>query len=369
MHRMKSEHAFFTPIINTVNNCHIDRSIDPLYSEEQQHVSVTSMDKITENETIEKNENEFDAAFKSVMHRTDILARLVRDWIPELKDKDLDYIKGCLSPDGMEYITGRETELRNSHMGMVNADCIFDIRFPSEEDRVGLILGVEGQGRSNPGYPITNRAMVYASYLLSDQKDKVFRKQEYGKVKKVYAVWIMLHPNADYRNKIIRYKMKGVCEWPSDTGIKIPEMDLVDILFVNLGSPDSEVPNDMLGILNTIFTDELGKKERENRIADAFKIRIDNELSESLERIRMSMGSDLREAIIEDRVEEAIQKRLEAGEFYTAEQMAEQKELLIESHAETVRKLINKGMPIDESLQMIPSDIREEVEKRITDSN
>ena len=83
----------------------------------------------------------------------------------------------------------------------------------------------------------------------------------------------------------------------------------------------------------------------------------------------MSMGSDLREAIIEDRVEEAIQKRLEAGEFYTAEQMAEQKELLIESHAETVRKLINKGMPIDESLQMIPSDIREEVEKRITDSN
>ena len=83
----------------------------------------------------------------------------------------------------------------------------------------------------------------------------------------------------------------------------------------------------------------------------------------------MSMGSDLREAIIEDRVEEAIQKRLEAGEFYTAEQMSKQKELLIESHAETVRKLISKGMSIDESLQMIPSDIREEVEKRITDSN
>ena len=86
----------------------------------------------------------------------------------------------------------------------------------------------------------------------------------------------------------------------------------------------------------------------------------------------MSMGSDLREAIIEDRVEEAIQKRLEAGEFYTAEQvaeqmaeqMSEQKELLIESFVEVVRKLINNGMPIDESLQMIPSDIREEIRTR-----
>lgn len=233
---------------------------------------------------------------------------------------------------------------------------------------MGLILGVEGQGRSNPGYPITNRAMVYASYLLSDQKDKDFRKQEYGKVKKVYAVWIMLHPSADYRNKIIRYKMKGVCEWPSDTGIKIPEMDLVDILFVNLGSPDSEVPNDMLGILNTIFTDELGKKERENRIADAFKIRIDNELSESLERIRMSMGSDLREAIIEDRVEERIQKMLESGELYTAEQMAEQmsklKEVLIESNVEIVKRMIADGWSLDKSIQMIPSDIREKVRSR-----
>jgi len=320
------------------------------------------MDKNTEHDTIDKNENEFDAAFKSVMHRTDILARLVKDWIPEFKDKDLDYIKGCLSPDGMEYIAGRETELRNSHMGMVNADCIFDIRFPSEEDRVGLILGVEGQGRSNPGYPITNRAMVYASYLLSDQKDKDFRKQEYGKVKKVYAVWIMLHPNADYKNKIIRYKMKGTCEWPSNTGIIIPEMNLVDILFVNIGSPDSEVPNDMLGILNTIFTDELGKKERENRIADAFKIRIDNELSESLERIRMSMGSDLREAIIEDRMEEAIQKRIEAGEFYTAEQKRKEQ---IENNIEIVKKMMDDGIALDKSLQYIPEEYQGEVRKRI----
>ena len=79
----------------------------------------------------------------------------------------------------------------------------------------------------------------------------------------------------------------------------------------------------------------------------------------------MSMGSDLREAIIEDRVEEAIQKRLEAGEFYTAEQMSKQKELLIESHVKTVKKMMNDGIALDKSLQYIPEEYQDEVRKRI----
>ncbi len=78
----------------------------------------------------------------------------------------------------------------------------------------------------------------------------------------------------------------------------------------------------------------------------------------------MSMGSDLREAIIEDRVEERIQKMLESGELYTAEQMAEQKELLIESNVEVVKRMIADGWSLDKSIQMIPSDIREKVRSR-----
>ncbi len=83
----------------------------------------------------------------------------------------------------------------------------------------------------------------------------------------------------------------------------------------------------------------------------------------------MSMGSDLREAIIEDRVEERIQKMLESGELYTAEQMAEQmskqkEELLIESNVEVVKRMIADGWSLDKSIQMIPSDIREKVRSR-----
>ena len=79
----------------------------------------------------------------------------------------------------------------------------------------------------------------------------------------------------------------------------------------------------------------------------------------------MSMGSDLREAIIEDRVEEKIQKMLESGELYTAEQMSKQKEeLLIESNVEVVKRMIADGWSLDKSIQMIPSDIREKVRSR-----
>ncbi len=75
----------------------------------------------------------------------------------------------------------------------------------------------------------------------------------------------------------------------------------------------------------------------------------------------MSMGSDLREAIIEDRVEEKIQKMLESGELYTAEQKRKEQ---IENDIEIVKKMIADGWTLDKSIQMIPSNIREEVRAR-----
>ncbi len=75
----------------------------------------------------------------------------------------------------------------------------------------------------------------------------------------------------------------------------------------------------------------------------------------------MSMGSDLREAIIEDRVEERIQKMLESGELYTAEQKRKEQ---IENDIEIVKRMIADGWTLDKSIQMIPSNIREEVRAR-----
>jgi len=75
----------------------------------------------------------------------------------------------------------------------------------------------------------------------------------------------------------------------------------------------------------------------------------------------MSMGSDLREAIIEDRVEERIQKMLESGELYTAEQKRKEQ---IENDIEIVKRMIADGWTLDKSIQMIPSNIREEVRSR-----
>jgi len=339
------------------------------------------MDMITE-----KNEDEFDAAFKSIMHRTDILSKLVQGLIPEMEGKDLDYVKRCLSPDGMERIPGRDTELRNDRMGLVKADCIFDIIFPQDEGRVGLILGVEGQGKSNPGYPITNRAMVYSSYLLSDQKDKDFKGSDYEKVKKVYAVWIMLHPKTEYRNRILRYRMKGACEWPPEPDFTVPDMDLTEIIFVNLGKPDSELSNDMLGMLNTIFTQGLNRQEREMRLRVNYKISIDDELSDELERINMSMGSELREAIMEDMREEAYEKLYEEAREKAYEEAREQiyeeayekayeearEQIRREGREKTVQfmiKLLCNTNSSDESVESIlkdvDPDIAEEVKRRL----
>ena len=328
------------------------------------------MDEITETQKENRNEDGFDLAFKTLMHRTDILSKLVVEWIPELKGKEDDYVRRCLSPDGTNIVRGRETELRNVHNGMVNADCIFDITFPSDEGRIGLILGIEGQSKGNPGYPIVNRAMTYASFMLSDQIGKDYRNQRYGDAKKVYAVWIMLHPKAEFRNKVFRYKMQGVCEWPLNCQVELPAIDLMDLIFVNIGDSGSEAPNDMLGILNTIFTTDLRRQERDELLRETYKLALDDELSRDLETIRMSMGSELREVLAEEWKQEFMEKAeqeltervkqewLQSGEITTREQ-------IIESLVNIIRINQAKGLSLDVCMGFVPSEYTDEVLERL----
>ncbi len=86
----------------------------------------------------------------------------------------------------------------------------------------------------------------------------------------------------------------------------------------------------------------------------------------------MSMGSDLRDAILEDKIEEIIQKKLHNRGLYTSEQitnevarqMAEQREQVIDGFVTTIRNIMKKGISFEDSLKCIPESYQDWVKKK-----
>ena len=239
-----------------------------------------------------KEQEDRDDNFKWNMHDSYILSAVLKGCVDELQDKDDEFIRSCLEigADGRRVI-GRNTESTSDAHGSIRMDNVFDVRIPGERE-ISIILNIEGQRNPKPGYPLMARATYYASRLISDQKDVYFENDHYEGLRKVYSIWVMTRPRAPYRNSVIKYRFYGSFEGNRSLKGKIPECDYIQIVQINLGKPVSTVPSEVIGVLNTIFSEGLDYQERKRRLSEEFNIPVDKYLSEGIVRA-MSMNDDV----------------------------------------------------------------------------
>lgn len=73
--------------------------------------------------------------------------------------------------------------------GVIRFDIIFYVRLPSEDSKdaglTQIIINVEAQKDEPTSYEILNRAIFYASRLVSSQKERDFVKSGYDDIKRV----------------------------------------------------------------------------------------------------------------------------------------------------------------------------------------
>ncbi|WP_051197826.1 hypothetical protein [Butyrivibrio sp. MB2005] len=118
-------------------------------------------------------------------------------------DKDeLQYLEEL--PDGR--IEGQNTEDNSIKEGKVYYDIKFSAVVPDSKEPVHLILNVEAQKDDDPPYPLIKRALYYVSRMISAQKNTVFIKSHYEKIRKVYSIWIQMNVDDEYKNTITRYR-------------------------------------------------------------------------------------------------------------------------------------------------------------------
>ena len=178
-------------------------------------------------------DSSYDKAAKKLLANKQILAQIMKNCVNEYSACSVDeiaekYIEGTpeVGTVGVhvddtnrpkktsDVIVGSNNEDSTLTEGTINYDVRFDAIAPTSEgstaskDVIRLIINVEAQTAFNPGYPLTKRAIYYCSRMISAQHGPIFTNSEYGKIRKVYSIWVCTHPTKEFQNTLIRYSIR-----------------------------------------------------------------------------------------------------------------------------------------------------------------
>jgi len=228
----------------------------------------------------------YDAACKRVLSEKAILARIMKACLEEYKDCDVNdiaekYIEGqpqvstvpVLPDEGGTIINGLDTEDKSVHEGTVTYDIRFRAVVPDSRDQIGLIVNLEAQNEFYPGYPLIKRGIYYCCRMISSQYGREFTGGQYGRISKVYSIWICMNPPKQRANTITRYRlveerMVGAVTEP------VRNYDLLSIIMLCLGGPDWENYDGVLRMLDVLLSNETGEAEKRKILRDDYNIQM-----------------------------------------------------------------------------------------------
>lgn len=226
-----------------------------------------------------------DDAFKRLFSEKVLLAWIMKSCLEEYKDCTVAeiaerYIEGtpaidewALQPD--ETAPTRIQSVGQEDNSLREQTILYDIRFhataPSTGEPIQLIINLESQNKYNAGYPLLKRAIYYCSRLISSQYGTEFIHAQYGKIKKVYSIWLCANPPKDHRNTITRYRMTeenmvGAVKEP------VQHYDLLTVVVLCLGGPKSENYGGILKLLDVLLSSEVRYTEKQRILRQEFDL-------------------------------------------------------------------------------------------------
>lgn len=257
-----------------------------------------------------------DQGFKTVIHDINILSWLLHENVDELKGKSIDEIKTCLEigEDGRTVI-GRENDYFSMDSGSIIPDSVFDVTIPGTGEAISVIVNIEGQNDPIPDYPLEKRAEYYLARMVSSQKGRDFSGDDYGKIRKVYSIWLILDPRARYRNTAVRYRMRAE-NLAGDPKRVIPPLETFNLLIINVGRYDSNLP-DISAFPAALFS-MMTSDERRDLMMDRFNIELDDVLNRGVGELA-SIGQDTWNKGYREGREESIKGYSETAAFLVRE--------------------------------------------------
>lgn len=313
----------------------------------------------------EKIKKLYDAACKEVLSEQGIAAYIMKTCVEEFQNTPIKeiirYIQGkpevgavLVNPQGE--VTRIET-LQNEDKSETESTVTFDVRFtvlaPDSGEEIKLIINLEAQNDFHPGYPLIKRGVYYCARLISSQYGTVFTKSDYGKIQKVYSIWVCVNPTQKTEYSITSYHMQEkniVGSVEADRH----HYDLLNVVMICLGNKKYTELNGLLRLLNMMMVDNyLTKQEKRQILTDEFEIEITPELERGVDKMcNLSEGIE----------QKGIAIGLEKGRAEGRKQGQEDEKLA------SARRMIAKGKftaeDISESLDLPLDRVKELIQEQ-----
>ena len=262
---------------------------------------------------------EYDKAAKRLLSKKKILAHILKRTVPEFEsvryqdiadryiegepevgtvpvDKDLTNAVRLQKKEAPE-IRGSRNEDASPTEGVISFDILFRAKAPVSGELITLIVNIEAQKQYTLPYPLMKRAVYYAGRLISSQKGVEFTNSDYGRLKKIYTIWLFLNGPAG-KNAINRYELteKNLFRHYQER----PALyNLIGIVMVYVGRQKTK--DRFLELLRLLFKEEITAAQKKEQLRDRYEL----ELTEDMEKELTTM-CNLSEGIAEKHFNKGI---------------------------------------------------------------
>ncbi len=207
-------------------------------------------------------------------------------------DKAPDKGKSSVSElmSGDEKVEGLPTVDKSQREGTVYYDIRFLAALPQGGEWMEIFVNCEIQNNDTPGYPIPKRGIYYAARMISSQRGRVFKDQEYQKIKKSVSIWVC-EDTADCRSDTInRYSFAEEC-LRGEFHEERKNYDLMTVVVLRLGARGEGSGDHAVRLLSKVFSMNLGYEEKIEALQNEFQISVTKEISEEvLDMCNLSTG-------------------------------------------------------------------------------
>ncbi len=244
---------------------------------------------------------------KKILSNKQILARIMKECVPEYRDVPLSEIPSyiehdpllnvAMDEDGLsnmstdeqsDKIKGMNVEDQSVSGAEIRYDILFDAKLPNstENERIGLFINVEAQNSRRLKYPLLSRAVYYGCRLLARQKNRKegFHHSDFGRLKKVYSIWFVMDANKEQAGVFNEYTIKEKCllkehHFPKE------EYDKLSIVMVypknNYDVNDED--HSFMELLHILFKAKLSAEDKKYQLTKNYGIMMTRKIAEEVE--------------------------------------------------------------------------------------
>ena len=113
--------------------------------------------------------------------------------------------------------------------------------------------------------------------MISAQHGPIFKKSEYGKIRKVYSIWVCTKPSDEFQNTLTRYSIRPERLIGNATE-KSENYDLMSVVTICLGKSDAENYTGILKFLDVLLSSSRAAAEKKKILEEEFGVAMSEEL-------------------------------------------------------------------------------------------